>query len=222
MANLLLDKKTIYEMGSQMNLSASSKPSQYATKLMMKMGWKEGQGLGKNETGISTHIVISKREEKLGLGSESSAIAEEKDHWWHDAFSKNLANLKNKMTDFEENVDNSKNSDSEKQKKKNKKEKKKEKKEKKESKKSSKKRKRIAEEETNQTETSKKATINNIENSNHQNPIEMISYDELFRATGGARLGMRARRKQTGKILRTEGKEALLTEGQLFDFTSCV
>lgn len=30
------------------------------------------------------------------------------------------------------------------------------------------------------------------------------SYDELFKATGGARLGMRARMKQVGKIKRTE------------------
>lgn len=34
--------------------------------------------------------------------------------------------------------------------------------------------------------------------------IQFHSYDELFEATGGARLGMRARGSQKGKFLRTE------------------
>jgi Pin2-interacting protein X1 len=37
---------------------------------------------------------------------------------------------------------------------------------------------------------------------------EMPSFDELFQATGGARLGMRARMKQTGKLKRTERIES--------------
>lgn len=36
-------------------------------------------------------------------------------------------------------------------------------------------------------------------------PSKAPSFDELFKATGGARLGMRARADQTGKIKRSEG-----------------
>lgn len=36
------------------------------------MGWKEDKGLGKHETGSTTHIKAVKREEALGLGMEKS------------------------------------------------------------------------------------------------------------------------------------------------------
>eukprot|EP01032_Pedospumella_encystans_P002939 gene2939-3456_t len=69
--SLLLNKKTVMKMGSQMNENAGSKPSSFALKQMEKMGWTEGKGLGKTESGISKHITIVKREESSGLGSEA-------------------------------------------------------------------------------------------------------------------------------------------------------
>lgn len=45
-----------------------------SVKLMKKMGWKEGNGLGKNEDGIKMTIEVEKREGKTGLGF----IADEK------------------------------------------------------------------------------------------------------------------------------------------------
>ncbi|RYG69442.1 hypothetical protein EON64_02725, partial [archaeon] len=57
---MLLDKKTVQKLGSSLNHTSASKPSGYAVKLMEKMGWKEGQGLGKNEDGMASHVVISK------------------------------------------------------------------------------------------------------------------------------------------------------------------
>jgi hypothetical protein len=47
------------------------------------------------------------------------------------------------------------------------------------------------------------------EKSKRDNDIIIPSFDDLFKATGGARLGMRARNKQTGKIARTEGDKVL-------------
>lgn len=44
----------------------------FGYKMLMKMGWKEEKGLGKNDTGTVSHIKISKREEGLGLGMERS------------------------------------------------------------------------------------------------------------------------------------------------------
>jgi hypothetical protein len=38
---------------------------------MEKFGWKEGQGLGKNEDGISDHIKAKKREENTGVRTPS-------------------------------------------------------------------------------------------------------------------------------------------------------
>jgi hypothetical protein len=41
-----------------------------AGRLMAKMGWAEGKGLGKSETGIVAPIKASKRVEALGVGAE--------------------------------------------------------------------------------------------------------------------------------------------------------
>src|SRR4051812_6711446 len=55
---MLLDKKTVHRLGGQVSEATASKPSAYAMKLMEKMGWREGQGLGKDQTGITKHISI--------------------------------------------------------------------------------------------------------------------------------------------------------------------
>jgi Pin2-interacting protein X1 len=41
--------------------------------MMTKMGWKDGQGLGKNEQGMSTHLRVVRRiDESLGIGAKST------------------------------------------------------------------------------------------------------------------------------------------------------
>lgn len=59
----------------------------------------------------------------------------------------------------------------------------------------------------------KKYSKRKVENSDETSALSSAStelssppsFDELFEATGGARLGMRARANQKGKIARTEG-----------------
>lgn len=140
-----MNKKTIAKMGLDVTQSGGSKVSSFALKQMEKMGWKEGQGLGKNETGMTKHIVAKKRDDNVGLGGEDIEAVALPENWWHDAFATNLSNMKNKMK----------------------------------GKKSSKKDK-------------------------HKPSEAPPTYDELFKATGGARLGMRARADQKGKLKRTE------------------
>jgi hypothetical protein len=43
-----------------------------AYKLVAKMGWAEGQGLGKDNHGISKHLWTKKRADVVGLGAEAS------------------------------------------------------------------------------------------------------------------------------------------------------
>ncbi len=156
---VLLSKKTIDKMGSQMGNSSASKPSAFAMKQMAKMGWVEGKGLGKSEDGIAKHIEIKKRDSS-GLGSEvvDSAVEE---NWWHATYSSNLKSLK--ITS-----------------------------DKKKSKKSKKGKK-------------DKGNSDYIGGDFDAAP----SYEELFKATGGARLGMRSRSDQKGKIMRTENADSL-------------
>lgn len=161
MAGMLLTKKTISALGSDIKDANGSKISNFAKKQMEKMGWVEGQGLGKNSDGSTTHIKVTKKEESSGLGldKETSEKLSATEHWWHDDFASTLAAFKPKGLK----------EDKKKDKKKEKKEKRKEEKKKRK-----------------------------LEASSPP------SYEELFAATGGARLGMRARAKQTGKLLRTE------------------
>jgi Pin2-interacting protein X1 len=164
---MLLNKKTITKLGTQMNENAASKPSAFAMRQMEKMGWTEGKGLGKNETGISKHLSITKREESTGLGSEALDIKamEETETWWHDAFASKLKALNNKMKDKKEKKSKSKDKNN-----------------------------------AGSTKASKKRKVNDTDNIVEAMP----SYADLFKATGGARLGMRARAEQTGKLKRTE------------------
>ena len=40
--------------------------STFAYRMMQKMGWKEGKGLGKNESGTASNIRVQRRPEMLG------------------------------------------------------------------------------------------------------------------------------------------------------------
>ena len=170
MATQLYTRKSIEILSSTLNENGASSISSFAKKQMERMGWKEGQGLGKNEDGISSHIKVSKILDKEGIGIKAvklqETIATESD-WWHDTFHQNAKKFKIKK-DKSANPDKS-------DKKKSRKEKKEKNGEKKERK-------------------SKNVTDSLI----------VPSYDDLFQATGGARLGMRARMNQVGKLKRTE------------------
>ncbi len=51
----------------------ASNPSSFGRKMLHKFGWKDGQGLGKKEQGISTHLRVVRRvDESLGIGAKST------------------------------------------------------------------------------------------------------------------------------------------------------
>jgi Pin2-interacting protein X1 len=205
---MLLDKKTVKKLGSQLNHASASKPSSYAMKLMEKMGWKEGEGLGKNADGLSSHITMSKREDNLGLGlgQESkdevapNALAE---HWWHMDFSAKLRAFSNSIQ-----------TDGDKKARKNKKRKRDNENDSNKSSKKSKKSSKKDEAESKEGEAGE-GQEKKTKKAKHNHDVVTfedgsLNYKELFKATGGARLGMRARREQKGKLLRTEGPQALI------------
>ncbi len=57
------------------NLQWSEDTSRFGFKMLQKMGWKQGEGLGKNGEGISEHIKVVKRQESLGLGADKSTAS---------------------------------------------------------------------------------------------------------------------------------------------------
>ena len=128
---------------------------------------RRGQGLGKNEDGISRSIKVTKREDNVGLGMETvtaqvgagmlkgsakASFDSDDNQWWHMGLENALAKRK----------------------------------------KTKKKKKQQQNEGSDEDAAASSAGAP---------PLIM---DELFRATGGARLGMRARCSQPGKLLRAE------------------
>jgi splicing factor 45 len=49
-----------------------------AQRMMAKMGWKEGQGLGKQEQGITTPLVARKTDRRAGVIVDESSSRQEK------------------------------------------------------------------------------------------------------------------------------------------------
>jgi len=76
------------------NINWSKDTNKYGYKMLSKMGWSEGKGLGSNENGTTSHVKVSKRKENLGLG----ASTHNEDNWLshQDEFSALLSKLNQK------------------------------------------------------------------------------------------------------------------------------
>jgi len=55
--------------------------------MLLKYGWKEGEGLGRLSNGRTDCIQATRREMKMGLGAEKrKAEGDQWDNWWADCF----------------------------------------------------------------------------------------------------------------------------------------
>lgn len=90
------------KMGSQLVESASAGvTSKFARAQLEKMGWKQGEGLGKRNQGIKTHIKVVKRADGIGLGESSLDYATQQTvlgggEWWKHSVGDTLAKLSSK------------------------------------------------------------------------------------------------------------------------------
>jgi Pin2-interacting protein X1 len=72
--------------------------SKFARRQLEKLGWKEGEGLGKRRDGMSTHIKVKRRaDEQGGIGTLSSDSVVEQlqigNDWWKHSVGDTLAKL---------------------------------------------------------------------------------------------------------------------------------
>jgi len=51
--------------------------SAFGQRMLMKMGWSEGKGLGKNQQGTNTNLRAIRREEGLGIGAKTDTFGDE-------------------------------------------------------------------------------------------------------------------------------------------------
>ncbi|XP_016998399.2 G patch domain-containing protein 4 [Drosophila takahashii] len=63
----------------------------FAKKILGKYGWKEGDGLGKNNTGIAAPLKASLKFDNAGLGVDRAK--EFNDHWWERCFNEAASNV---------------------------------------------------------------------------------------------------------------------------------
>ncbi|CEG79459.1 hypothetical protein RMATCC62417_13924 [Rhizopus microsporus] len=73
------------------NLNWSKDESKFGFRMLQKMGWSPGKGLGVNEDGKKEHIKIKLKDNTLGVGATKKSV----DNWLGntDAFSRLLADL---------------------------------------------------------------------------------------------------------------------------------
>lgn len=69
--------------------------SEYAKKLMVQMGWKEGNGLGKDQNGEKDCVQVKRREDNVGLGRKTlGGPTNWKDDWWNESYNNSIKKLK--------------------------------------------------------------------------------------------------------------------------------
>ncbi|XP_065844741.1 PIN2/TERF1-interacting telomerase inhibitor 1-like [Oscarella lobularis] len=74
------------------NMTWSSDSSKFGQRMLEKMGWKNGKGLGRDEDGLVEHIKVTKKKDMSGVGAEKLNSG---DNWMENqtAFDDILASL---------------------------------------------------------------------------------------------------------------------------------
>lgn len=57
------------QIGDTLNKAWKNDKTKFGLKMLQKMGWTEGKGLGKYEDGVSEHVKVAKKSNNLGLGA---------------------------------------------------------------------------------------------------------------------------------------------------------
>ncbi|WP_411023685.1 G patch domain-containing protein, partial [Salmonella sp. s51228] len=65
-------RKKVKRSNDPQNLLWSSDKEKFGYKMLEKMGWREGEGLGISKTGITKHISVSVKSDNKGLGADSN------------------------------------------------------------------------------------------------------------------------------------------------------
>jgi Pin2-interacting protein X1 len=68
---------TIVSGPDHRNADWANDTSSFGQKMLLKMGWKQGNGLGKNQQGTSTNLRAVRREENLGIGAKTDLLGDE-------------------------------------------------------------------------------------------------------------------------------------------------
>jgi Pin2-interacting protein X1 len=90
-ATTLAGSKLRAKLGASLNEHVSAPTSDFAQQQLVKMGWSEGDGLGKRRQGMNSHITVKRREDNVGVGH--SNVPTHSQQWWKDCVGDTLAKL---------------------------------------------------------------------------------------------------------------------------------
>ena len=68
---------TIVSGNESRNSAWANDTSSFGQKMLLKMGWSQGKGLGKHSQGTQTNLRALRREEGLGIGASTDTLGEE-------------------------------------------------------------------------------------------------------------------------------------------------
>lgn len=65
---LSAEAAVMVNVGGMQNMAWAADTSKFGYKMLLKMGWSAGKGVGKDLQGDAAHVKIARRSENLGLG----------------------------------------------------------------------------------------------------------------------------------------------------------
>jgi len=80
-----MSKKYLAKVAERSSCSGEKVSSDFGEKILKKMGWSDGEGLGKKQKPANDPIQVRRRKENLGLGAVVSKTRWN-DNWWEDLF----------------------------------------------------------------------------------------------------------------------------------------
>ncbi|KAK8809861.1 hypothetical protein WA158_000804 [Blastocystis sp. Blastoise] len=92
-----LGKKQMEFLATIQNDTVAVPPNEFARKQLEKMGWKEGEGLGKKSDGITKSIQVHRRDENEGHGEFK--LEEKNDNWWFSCFDQTASKIQVSSSD---------------------------------------------------------------------------------------------------------------------------
>lgn len=108
-----VQKKTLRKLGENVNDVVASGPSTFGVEALKKFGWKEGQGLGKNQQGRASYVRVVKKvirrdtmvsqnfvdksvnlqDDKRGIGCADVNKESFSENWWQQGFKNAASNI---------------------------------------------------------------------------------------------------------------------------------
>ncbi|KAJ3373381.1 G patch domain-containing protein 4 [Allomyces arbusculus] len=73
-----------------MSTGPTSTSVRFGEEQLKRFGWKEGQGLGKKEQGITTHVRVSRKADNKGIGQGKTDFSFQ---WWDHLYNKSTAQI---------------------------------------------------------------------------------------------------------------------------------